>query len=428
MGDPSGSEGQVHSSEHISIDMTHSNTTQELVASIKKKMEDISSIVFIVKVPPRFRDQNESIYTPSKVSIGPLHHGRDALKEMENHKWRYLNALLSRKSNPEASLDRCVQVLMELEHRTRNCYREKFGLTGDDFVQMLLVDGAFIVELFLRYAIKALRRPSDPIFARPGLLRELRCDMLLLENQIPFPVLQELFKTLPIPDKCSQNFDELAFKFLAGVIPGDQRVVKERFCQEGYHLLDLIRHCMLPTDPKEKPEKEAPPDGLENAKKLRRVGIKLRGSSRAKSLLDVKFSDGVLSVPQLRFHQCLEKLLWNLIVFEEELDLDDTKHVTSYARLVACLIRSPKDVKLLGQRQILGNFEDKQKDIENVFGKIREQVKVKDSYYSRLFEQVNEYKRTPLTSARKWDIFLILLLFLTFVGTFFSALSFSLHF
>lgn len=426
MGDPSGSEGQVHSSsEHISIDMARD--TPGLVSSIKKKMEDISSIVFIIKVPPRFRDQNESIYTPNKVSIGPLHRGRDALKEMENHKWRYLNALLSRKSNPEASLDRCVKVLVELEHRTRNCYGEKFDLTGDEFVQMLLVDGAFIIELFLRYAIKGLRRPSDPIFAGPLLLRELRCDMLLLENQVPFSVLQELFKTLPIPEKCNQNFDELAFKFFAGVIPGDQRAVKERFCQEGYHLLDLIRHCMLPTDPKEKPEKEAPPEGLENARKLRRGGIKLR-NSRAKSLLDVKFSNGVLSVPHLRFHQCLEKLLWNLIVFEEELHFDDAKHITSYARLVACLIRSPKDVKLLGQRRILGNLEDKQKDIENVFGKIREKVKIKDSYYSRLFEQVNEYKRVPLTSSRKWDIILILLLFLTFVGTFFSALSFSLHY
>lgn len=455
MEDTSRSEGQAHSREHT-IDITHNN--EGLVASIKEKMEDISSIVFIYKVPLD-RYENERAYTPNKVSIGPFHYGNSSLKDMEDHKWRYLNALLNRKSkpeaslyrcalvnqksNPEASLDRCVKVLKEMEHRAKKCYKEDITLTSDEFVQMMLVDGGFIIELFLRYAVKAIRRPNDPIFTTPGLLSELRCDMILLENQIPFSVLQELFKTVPIPEQCTQNFNELAFRFFAKMFTGDQQVLKEKFCQEGYHLLDLVRHCMLPTYPKEPPQKPGtPPYVLESAKVLKRGGVKLK-SSKAKSLLDVTFTNGVLSIPHLRYHQCLEKLLWNLIVFEE-LHFYGTQYITSYAYLLARLICSDKDVKLLDQQQILSNVKDKEKDIAGMFNKIREKANVKDSYYLRLLEQVNEYKRnTRITlqvgrkkenrdrvreaSSTKWYIIAILLLLLTFVGTFFSVLSFSLR-
>ncbi|KAF3456349.1 hypothetical protein FNV43_RR00999 [Rhamnella rubrinervis] len=414
--------------------MTHNN--EGLVASIKEKMEDISSVVFIFKVPHEYSYQNERAYTPNKVSIGPFHYRNSTLQAMEDHKWRYLNALLTRKSNPEASLDQCVKVLKELEHRARRCYGEKIDLTSDDFVQMMLVDGGFLIELFLRYAMKTLRRPNDPIFTTPGMLFELRCDMILLENQIPFSVLQELFKTVPIPEKCTQAFNELAFKFFANLFLGDQQVLKEKFCQEGYHLLDQVRHCMLPTCPKEQPQKAEAPKVLESATKLKKGGIKLK-SYNAKSLSDVKFTNGVLSIPQLKYHDCVEKLLWNLFVFEH-LHFHDTRRITSYACLMACLICSHKDVKLLGQQQILSNFKGKEKDIAEVFRKIREKVNVEDSHYSRLLEQVNEYKRNTWkqmkrdhvrqTSSPKLYIIAIALLLLTFIGTFFSVLSFCLRF
>ncbi|XP_015883182.3 UPF0481 protein At3g47200 [Ziziphus jujuba] len=467
MEDTNRSEARAHGGECISIDITHSNethhtgethhTSETLVSYIKEKMEDLSSIAFIYKVPEEIRQGKESRYTPNKISIGPSHYKDPVLKTLEDHKWMYLNALVSRKPkpkpeagwdnkavqaralNPEENLVVCVKALKEMEHRARKCYKENIDLTSDQFVQMMLVDGCFIIELFLRYSIKALRRPNDPIFATPNFLSELRCDFILLENQIPLFVLHDLFKAVPIPEQCTQTFNELAFRFFTNILPGDRQVVKEKFCQEGYHLLDLIRHCMLPTFPKELPiKREPPPKQLESATKLRKWGIKFK-SARAKSLLDVKFANGVLAIPLLKYHSCLEKLLWNLIVFER-LHFDDTQYITSYAFLMGCLINAHNDVKLLGQQEILSNFKEKKDEIANLFGKIKEEVRVKDSYYLRLYEQVNDYRRIPRVgwkksqrdqvvqpSSPKWYIIAILLLLLTFVGTFFSVLSFCLH-
>lgn len=461
--DANRSEARAHTGEYISIDVTHSNEThhsnEALVSSIKEKMEDLSSIVVIYKVPGEVRQNNERAYTPNKISIGPFHHGNDiASKTIEDHKWRYLNALLSRKAkteagldinkdvqarklNPEQNLDNCVKLLKEMEHRAIKCYGEKINLTSDEFVQMMLVDGCFIIELFLRYSIKALRRPNDPIFTTTGLLLELRCDFILLENQIPLFVLHDLFKTVPIPEQCTQTFNELACRFFANILPGGREVAKEKFCQEGYHFLDLIRHCMLPTYPKELPiKRETPPKELESATKLRKGGIKFK-SAKAKSLLDIKFANGVLAIPHLKYHLCMEVLLWNLIVFER-LHFGDTQYITSYALLMGCLINAPRDVKLLGQQDILSNFKEKENEIADLFKKIKEELKVEDSYYLRLFEQVNGYRKIPLRvgwkksqrdqvrkpSSPKWYIIAFLVLLLTFVGTFFSVLNFSLHF
>lgn len=73
---------------------------------------------------------------------------------MEDHKWRYLYALLTRGSNLKVTLDSCVKALRELEHRARLCYEEDINLSSDEFLNIMLVDGGFIIELFLKYAVK----------------------------------------------------------------------------------------------------------------------------------------------------------------------------------------------------------------------------------------------------------------------------------
>lgn len=234
------SDEQVQSREHVCVEI--SRTDEELVSCIKEKMEDISSMVFIFKVPELLRSKNEKAYTPDKISIGPIHYKKPALETMETIKWRYLFALLNRKPNLEASLDKCVKALRELEHRARRCYGENIKLNSDEFVQMMLLDCSFIIELFLKYAIKGLRRRNDPIFSVYGRLFELRCDLLLLENQMPFFVLHQMFEIVPIPRQCSESLNDLASRFFKNILPGDQnQYPSANFNQEAHHLLELIR-------------------------------------------------------------------------------------------------------------------------------------------------------------------------------------------
>ncbi|KAF9677220.1 hypothetical protein SADUNF_Sadunf08G0085300 [Salix dunnii] len=94
---------------------------------------------------------------------------------------------LYRTPNLEASLDDCLTAVKEMEHmeHVRACYdEEESSFANDEFLQMILVNGCLIFETFLKYSITSLRRRNDPVFVTPGMLFDLRSNMMLLENQI----------------------------------------------------------------------------------------------------------------------------------------------------------------------------------------------------------------------------------------------------
>ncbi|KAM0962580.1 hypothetical protein ACFX13_022104 [Malus domestica] len=447
------SEKQAQASDHVTPEIIPEPQTGDhvaleiipehdvLVSSIKEKMENVAVSVCIFQVPDKLLDGNKKKYTPENVSIGPLHR-REPTKVGEDDKWRYSYALLNRKPNLEASLSICVKALRELEHKARRCYEGEIDLPSDEFVQLLLVDGCFIIELFLKYAYKSLRSRRDPIFSTVGMLFGMRNDLaLLLENQIPFFVVQRLFQLVPLPKKCNESLSELAARFCKRIIPGDdEHVIQDKFNREGYHLLDLIRHSILPTYPKLPPKEDAPPKNIDCAKILKRAGIKFK-SARSPSFLDIKFSHGVFKIPSLEVHGYTETLLRNLVALEQR-QIDDTvQHVTSYAFLMGCLISSEKDVKFLRRREILTHDEKKDNEVFEVFKNLCKEISLKDFYYVRIFEEVGEYKRKSwhekrqklkhkhLKTSTSVVVFVvaILLLLLTFVGACFSILTFALH-
>ncbi|KAJ0092827.1 hypothetical protein Patl1_24894 [Pistacia atlantica] len=396
-------------------------------------------------------------YVPDKISIGPLHKVLSA--NMENHKWRYLYSLLNRRPNVEARLDRCVQALKELEVKARSCYTDNLEhIRSDDFVKLMLIDGGFIIELFLRHSVKGLKRRSDPIFSTPGLLFELRSDMILLENQIPFIILQRLFEIVPIPKQCTQSLTDLASRFFRNMIPGDYKLNREKFSQEGNHLLDMIRNCFLPTIPRINVKKNTARQSFPSATQLQEdSGVKWK-RARTENLLDINFVNGVLQIPPLHVHVYTETLLRNFIAFETSCPCENTHQITSYVLLMVSLIRSEKDVKLLKREGILNSIEDEYEDeneddrlqkretLSKLFDSLRKiPLNEKDFYYDGLCEQVLGYK------APRWFVWLMkrkgrsndpdrkrdvpfpfalisvvafLLVVLTFLGTLFSVLSF----
>ncbi|KAJ7980387.1 hypothetical protein O6P43_003670 [Quillaja saponaria] len=387
---------QLKSGHHILGEITQAD--EDLVSSIKEKMENISSSNTIFRVPEKLRNGNEKVYVPNEVSIGPFHHGKETLQVMEDHKWQYLYALLSRKPNLEEILNGCVKALRELEQRARKCYAEEIQLTSNQFVEMMLVDGCFIIELLFKYALKGLRRLGDPLFTTPGMLFVIRWNIILFENQIPLFILQRLFEIVPIPRQCNQSLNELAFRFFRNILPGEQEVVTERINQGGNHLLDLISHCYLPTYPLEQLKQSGSSKVIECATKLQKAGIKFRKVT-AKSLLDIKFVDGVFRIPPLKIHGFSEALFANLIAIEEH--HCEMQHITSYVFLMNTLIKSDRDVRLLRRQRILISDEDKDKDVYELFHKLCEDVNVKDLYYAGLFEQINQYKKRSWSAC--WD-------------------------
>ncbi|XP_028112993.1 UPF0481 protein At3g47200-like [Camellia sinensis] len=148
-------------------------------------------LCYIYKVHDRLRWQNEKLYEPEIIAIGPYHHGKDNLQWMEEHKLRYLQLLLKRRN--ETSVDRYIVAMRDLQERAFRCYANSVWLNKDEFVKMMLLDSCFLVELFRKFTITSMRDRNDPLFKIDWILPSIWRDLLLFENQLPFFVLVQLF-------------------------------------------------------------------------------------------------------------------------------------------------------------------------------------------------------------------------------------------
>ncbi|KAI7993623.1 UPF0481 protein [Camellia lanceoleosa] len=144
----------------------------------------------ICRVPRKLHQLNEVAYKPQMVSIGPLHHGETHLKSTEEQNMRCLEAFLGCET---INLEDCVKMIKNWEKRIRNCYAKSIKLSSDKFVKMILLDNSFIIVAMVESYLDNF----------------LRLDLLLLENQLPFFVLEGLFKLVFISR--SQNTDCCSF-------------------------------------------------------------------------------------------------------------------------------------------------------------------------------------------------------------------------
>ena len=188
------------------------NKDDELVIEIREMFErpKIQSIAqcCIYKVPHYLRKLNEEAYTPQVISIGLFHHKSERLKAIEEHKDRYFQSFVERS---EIKLEYLVDTISEMEESIRGCYAETIDLTSDWFVKMILVDASFILELLFRCSLKGLTS-DDPMAGEPR-ANDVMLDLLFLENQLPFFVIEKLFN-LSFPSLSNNHLLlELSFSY-----------------------------------------------------------------------------------------------------------------------------------------------------------------------------------------------------------------------
>lgn len=115
-------------------------------------------------MPESLKDVQPNAFLPKIISIGPFHYDMDT---MEYHKERYLLRLLGGKiveakgsnyevSPPRGRLEELVKSMKELEVETRESYSRSFyddelWKSSENFVNMMVMDGCFVIELLRLY-------------------------------------------------------------------------------------------------------------------------------------------------------------------------------------------------------------------------------------------------------------------------------------
>uniref|UniRef100_J3M3P1 Beta-carotene isomerase D27-like C-terminal domain-containing protein n=1 Tax=Oryza brachyantha TaxID=4533 RepID=J3M3P1_ORYBR len=196
---------------------------QEAAASDEERRMMVSTHR-VSPVPAHLRDANPDAYTPRFVSVGPLHRG-DArrLGAGERLKMAYLHSLISRGHPDQAGqlavIQEYLRVVAARETDARAFYGEDVVMYADDFIQMLVLDGCFIIE---HLANVAIGREEASLHATPFGPVQLSVDLILAENQIPFFVLIDLVRSTKLPEFASTGYSpevllmKLVLYYLAG--------------------------------------------------------------------------------------------------------------------------------------------------------------------------------------------------------------------
>ncbi|CAL9769416.1 unnamed protein product [Musa acuminata subsp. burmannicoides] len=401
----------------------------EWVRLLEKRVEDTqwgeewrTKRPTIYRVPNHIRDSDPDAYEPMIVSIGPYHHDKPRLQAMNHIKWHYLKQFLGR--NPHMGLADYLREIKDKERDIRMAYSEQVDKSSNDFLQMMLLDGCFVIEMLLYWKGQGgLEAAQNPITS-PSSLMVVARDMLMLENQLPFSLLQTLLDSA-IPDR-SPQLTGLMINFLDGCV--DFKIQIPSRSVDFHHILHLLhsrvtppkkldkmksqssdsnrslpwmnRLCCCGEDPEVTDEPVSLLGWIPSATKLREAGVHFRRKKEATSFLDISFKNKKMEIPQLQVDDGTNALFRNLIAFEQCYD-EVSSHVTAYASLMDCIVDTAADVALLQKCGIIVSGLGDSKEIALLFNKLCKEVAINDNecHLSSIFRDVNKHCNTR---CNKW--------------------------
>ncbi|KAK9733939.1 hypothetical protein RND81_04G102200 [Saponaria officinalis] len=414
------------------------NQPKELIISMEGKLGDVRKSAAdqpwekwsIYRVPRRLRDAHDSkVYVPQTVSIGPYHHADKQVHCMDRHKWIALNRTLERTGH---HLGLYIDAIKKVEKKARKYYQQDLGhLSSDEFVEMILLDACFILELF-RCSPKVVKCNDSevPLVFHLRMIDDILLDMVMLENQIPLFVLDTLLglgcmvagypNEEPKEHAVSLALNLFNSEWLTGA-PLQEIELKELKSSlqsaECLHVLDVFRRSLLHHEPQHNPSypnkslwrlcDKLIPECLKKryhtnqdcrrrvihrVAELREAGVKFR--KRNTSLFwDIEFKNGVLEIPSILIHDGTKSILLNLAAFEQcHLEISDAV-VASYAIFMECLIKSSEDVSYLLRHGIIQHLLGHDDEVVDMLKCVSREMLVdaNGGHYARLTEEVNTY-------------------------------------
>ncbi|KAK9946034.1 hypothetical protein M0R45_011517 [Rubus argutus] len=405
------------SSYQVPHDIENPHTPDPLLTSMRSmlyNLSPLSSSCCICRVPKRLRRVSEMAYTPHVVSIGPLHHGKEGLKPMEELKNRYLQDFLDRTN---LSLEHYINKIRGREVELRGCYAESIPFTSDEFVRIVLVDAAFIIEVLLRYHFHELQDENDRIFKKPRMFEDVWPDMRMLENQLPFFILQDLFdpERIQITSKEKLSIINLSYTFFRALMNIEELedTLETISSSTVEHFVDFVRKLYPPPPPPDVPRARASmrqlsslevPKGTQglpeipttlSMTELYRAGVEFNVGS-GKNMFDIRFRDGKLEIPKLTISDQSEVNLTNLLVFEQSQGKETENYINDYVGILNILVNTPEDVSLLVRKGILVNKLGDSKKGCKMVKNLGDGVNIVDSnkfHFASLCVQLNDHCR-----------------------------------
>ncbi|XP_017629938.1 UPF0481 protein At3g47200-like isoform X2 [Gossypium arboreum] len=300
----------------------------------------------------------------------------------------------------------------------KKCYDpqelEKYSDDDEKLAWMFFVDGCAILQaVYMRYGNSDdFYDVYGQLFIKNDLLTFVYSDLFLLENQLPFRVLELLTSSIK-----GKEFTKAIIRFIDDTVitpaeikePQDSERWWEQHEGERIHLLHLLRVRLLFRKEKswgwgfpffiehrfsnEARTKRCHSHTIRNVKEFKKVGIWLKASETS-CLTDISFNRiffvGKLCLPPIS----VDDSTMNLIAYEMCPDFDNNFIVTSYMCFLDLLIDEAEDVKDLRDAGILYNRLGSDEEVAKIFNKMNTDLVPSPMIYSGLKQKIHNHCKT----------------------------------
>ncbi|KAK3120422.1 hypothetical protein QOZ80_9AG0687390 [Eleusine coracana subsp. coracana] len=328
---------------------------------------------------------DERYTTPTVVAIGPYYHGRNHHLE-KAEKIKHLAAYQCL-TGSDKSVQEVYDAVVPVARGVRNLYDKDVmeGISDDDFLPMMFFDACFLVQYMLimsDYSGSIKMEKSLSTFFDSN-QNEIFHDIMLLENQIPWPVVETIMKFRPV-------YLPHFIYCLKDCLQDDKRreyvpLRTEDIYQHPPHLLGLLRFYIVgEAKSTNKLDIESDPKiqlSL-SANELAENGIKLKANEKTKlgdmgvetnGLIFGKLFLAPLSLDDARASCLVSMAAFELCTTSNFQDVEvkeEASAVCSYLLVLAMLVEREEDVQKLRRKQILLGSGLADSDVLNFFSKL----------------------------------------------------------
>ncbi|KAL3341736.1 hypothetical protein AABB24_025982, partial [Solanum stoloniferum] len=391
-------------------------------------------------VPLLMKEENKEDYEPKVVSFGPYHHGNEKLKFVEDFKPTAVQKFIGDDMN-EAVF---IGVILGKIENVKKCYLEEItcGYTDIQLAQMMLRDGCLILNYFgPNAADKSIKESETANHLGIAVYSSIRRDMYLLENQIPFLILEILVALRYNTPRHSfiKEMERDSFKMFFNGKNGmiEHAEAKDDLGKNPAHLLEIFRRVIV-TGPDHDPilrdneygccsvnemltrlekgygkcckddENEERHRGqyvFRSVTDLKSKGIYSKASG-IKSLKGVRFSptrfcrSAELKLPFMYVDMYTRVFFKNMIAYEfsPNSHIID-KSVTGYVSFMKLLVVTEEDVKEMRENKIIINCLGSDDDVVQVYKDLNTYEAEDNSYFWTVKKNIEKHYHSKI---RTW--------------------------
>nr|CAD1828576.1 unnamed protein product [Ananas comosus var. bracteatus] len=253
-----------------SVQMTDLAMASSVVDQTRAECSELVSMMEVIS-----EKNGAEYFNPQIVAIGPYHRDDPQVQPTEEIKKAIARDFCN---STRHSVEEFYAKVGEVAGEARSCYADRFDdmISEKEFTDMMFFDGCFLLAAIAYDTGEALESSFLKTWMTATDYRWylISRDWMLLENQIPWVVLEALMSLRPVPiNRFVQQFPFTMFGDYNNTLQG------EGSGHKPCHLLDLVHHGHLGPEFKQEDEKAAAGWSLfSSAMDLAEVGVRIRAS------------------------------------------------------------------------------------------------------------------------------------------------------